>query len=142
MLDSKRKKLLTDFYNYKYDRSKDVLANISMVQNIVYRLDGLQEKISDPALINKILSILPDLFKHFVTAWELTEPSKQTVENLRARINLEEDRYKTRDRNQERTIAFNASKNNFSKKKQEDWKNKQQRSDLSKSNRKKLLCDR
>ncbi|KAJ8880691.1 hypothetical protein PR048_017161 [Dryococelus australis] len=46
-------------------------------------------------MMGKILSSLPDIFRHFLSAWESTPKSGRTLTNLTARLLAEEERSHT-----------------------------------------------
>lgn len=77
--------------------------NISKIQNIAFQLKALEEEISENMVISKILSILPEKFRHFSTAWDLTPKDDKNIENLMQRLTQEEDR----------SINFNVKKNQW-----------------------------
>ena len=57
--------LLQEFFNYKYQRGKDMATHVSTLQNIAYKLKVLNTDINDIMIISKILATLPDTYKHF-----------------------------------------------------------------------------
>ena len=97
--------LLQMFYSTVYDKDSDIASHISKLRNVAYRLNTLDTKIDDTILIAKILSTLPEELKHFVSAWDSTEKSKKTVENLTARLIAEESKNSSKDV-ENSTVAF------------------------------------
>lgn len=88
--------LLQEFYNFKYDNTKDMHHNISEIQNLVFKLKILQEEISESMVVSKILTILPEKHQYFSCAWDSTPTKDKTLENLIARLSAEEDKNKIR----------------------------------------------
>lgn len=99
--------LMSELFNYKYDKQQTLMNNISAIQNLVYRLKNLREQISDQMVISKILSCLPDHYKFFSTAWESTTADQRTLANLKTRLAMEEEKSKGKDQPQ---VAFNTEK--------------------------------
>lgn len=100
--------LFTKFFSYKYNDGLSVHENVVHLQNIVFRLKSLEENISSEMLIARVLSILPERFSFFTSAWESTPKTEKTLENLMARLTAEEEK-KAAD-NKEST-AFNVNVN-------------------------------
>jgi hypothetical protein len=95
--------LLQDFYNFKYDKTKDMMTNISHVQNIAFKLHQLNQNVDENMIMKKI-TILPEDYKHFSTAWDSTVTVDRTLDNLVARLMLEEVKCKMMTK--EESIAF------------------------------------
>lgn len=57
-------------------------------------------------LVSKILATLPEQYRYFASAWESTSEKEKTLENLTARLLLEETRGKE---DKENPVAFKAS---------------------------------
>lgn len=79
--------LLQEFYNYKYNKTKDMMSNISHIRNIAYKLNQLNQQIDDIMTVTKIINILPEQYKHFSSAWNSTTETDRTLENLASRTN-------------------------------------------------------
>ncbi|KAK9681142.1 hypothetical protein QE152_g38533 [Popillia japonica] len=69
-----------------------------------------REEISDRLIITKILMSLPEKYSYFVSAWESTSDDKQTVENLSARLLIEEERLKVKSDSVGESVALQARK--------------------------------
>lgn len=109
-----KQQLQSDFFNYTWNKSKDVMTNISHVQNIVFRLKTVGEDISDDMMITKIMTILPDQYKHFRSAWDSASVSDKNLDNLKSRLSKEEDFLKGNYK--EEAVAFKAFKSRNNKK--------------------------
>jgi hypothetical protein len=72
--DSSQQKclLLQDFYNFKYDKTKDMMTNLSCMQNIAFKLNKLNQNINEDMIMTKITTILPEEYTHFSSAWDST----------------------------------------------------------------------
>ncbi|XP_029054804.1 uncharacterized protein LOC114882092 [Osmia bicornis bicornis] len=90
--EQERQLLMQDYYNFKFDKAKDVHMNVSELQNIVVKLKGLNEEISQNMLMSKILTILPEKLQYFSSAWDSTQADDKTLDNLISRLSLEEDK--------------------------------------------------
>ncbi|PNF30052.1 hypothetical protein B7P43_G05342, partial [Cryptotermes secundus] len=97
--------LLQDFYNFKYDKTKDMMMNISHVQNIAFKLRQLNQNIDENMIMTEITTILPEDYKHFSTAWDSMATVDRTLDNLVARLMLEEVMCKMTTKEEE-SIAF------------------------------------
>ncbi|GBP19525.1 hypothetical protein EVAR_102073_1 [Eumeta japonica] len=82
------------FFQYKYEKGVDMSAFISKIQEMQSQLKQLGEEISDKFTITKVLMSLPDEYKYFISAWESAPDNKQTIDNLVARLLVEEKRLK------------------------------------------------
>ncbi|UYV80232.1 K02A2.6-like, partial [Cordylochernes scorpioides] len=100
-------KLLQEFHGFKFDKNTDMATNISRMQNLVFKLNNVKQEIEESFVISKILSILPDYFNYFSTAWDSTPKSEKTLTNLISRLSLEETKQKVKP---EEGIAMSATK--------------------------------
>lgn len=78
--DQQKTQLLGEFYNYEYDRNQDVMSNIAKVQTLAFRLNRLGQNVDETALITRIMTKLPDEYKHFGSAWDSTCSKEKTLE--------------------------------------------------------------
>jgi hypothetical protein len=79
---SQQKCMLLQEFNYKYDRNKDIMSNISHVQNLAHKLNQLDQAIDKNVVITKILTILPEQYKYFSSACDSVSEDLKTIENL------------------------------------------------------------
>ena len=84
--------LLQKFYACRMDVSEPVVQFITKILNMARQLADLDEKISDTAVIGKVLGSLPSKYNNFVTAWDSVEVNKQTLDTLQERLIKEERR--------------------------------------------------
>lgn len=82
------------FFQYKYDKANDMSVFLSKIQELQCQLRQMGEEISEKLIITKILMSLPEEYKHFISAWESASDDKQTLDNLVARLLMEEERLK------------------------------------------------
>ncbi|XP_044757465.1 uncharacterized protein LOC123315699 [Coccinella septempunctata] len=101
--------LLQDFHTFKFEKNKNVASNISSLLTISHKLKSMNEEIKDIMLIAKIMSVLPEEYRHFSSAWDSVADSEKTLENLQARLTAEEEKLK--EGNKE-NVAFKAFMNN------------------------------
>ena len=89
---------------------EDVMTFITRLQKISKQLTDLGQTITDESLVAKILMSLPDKFSNFVSAWDSTELSRKTLENLESRLVKEELVLYKRNgqQHQETALASNA----------------------------------
>lgn len=105
-------KLMQDLYEFKYNDSKSVLENISLIQTCAQQLNALQVPISDAMIVSKILNVLPRKFSNFQTAWESTASVERTLERLCVRLQSEEHRCNY-DQPSTSSVAFHAQGQNL-----------------------------
>ena len=67
-------------------------------------------------LITRILSVLPNKFDHFHSAWDSVEEEKKTLDRLSTRLMTEEIRWKKDD--QETSVALVTKGNNYKREQQ------------------------
>ena len=77
--------LLQEFFNLQIDKTKNVVTNVSRLRNIAFRLTSLEQPVNETMIITKILTVLPERFQYFNSAWESTRAEDKTLENLCAR---------------------------------------------------------
>lgn len=82
------------FFQYKFETGTEMSTFLSKIQELQNQLKQLGEEVSDKFVITKVLMSLPDEYTHFVSAWESAPDDKQTMDNLVARLLVEEDRVK------------------------------------------------
>ena len=98
------------YHEAQMEPGEDVMTFITRLQKISKQLTDLGQTITDESLVAKILMSLPDKFSNFVSAWDSTELSRQTLENLESRLVKEElVLYKRNGQQQQETaLALNA----------------------------------
>lgn len=84
--------LTQKFHQYKMDASDSVVQHFAKVQNIARQLEDIGEKVSDVAVMAKILASLPSKYNSLVTAWDSVDAESQTLNNLQLRLLKEETR--------------------------------------------------
>lgn len=80
------------FFAFAKDPADNIATHISKLESIVQQLKDLGVLIDNNMVVTKILMTLPAEYKHFVSAWESTEQTSQTIENLTNRLMIEESR--------------------------------------------------
>lgn len=91
-----------------------MVQHVSKVKNIAARLEAVNERQSEAAIVSRIISTLPERFSAFVSAWKMQREADKTLVNLTARLSEEEMSHGQR----ERTEAFLANKARLPKKKE------------------------
>lgn len=82
------------FFQFKFETGTEMSMFLSKIQELQNQLKQMGEEISDKFVITKVLMSLPDEYKHFISAWESAPDDKQTMDNLVARLLIEEERVK------------------------------------------------
>lgn len=67
-----------------------MVTNLSAIQNIAYALKQVNKEVEESMLMSKILSTLPEEYKHFRSAWDSTAQGDKKLTNLCARLQTEE----------------------------------------------------
>lgn len=98
--------LLQEFFNYTFKKGS-IATHISDLQNIVFKLKSINSEVDDSMLMSKILSALPEQYKHFISAWDSANKNEKTLSNLTSRLLMEEKRVGENDRSEE-AVAFKA----------------------------------
>lgn len=80
------------FFLLKCGEGEDLSTFLAKLEEIRVRIAQLGEKVSDKIVMTKILMALPDSYKHFVAAWESVPTKSQTIEELTAKLLVEEER--------------------------------------------------
>lgn len=84
------------FFNFCKDSGENMVSFISRLEVLVRRLRDLKETISDDMVITKIIMALPPEYANFCSAWESTSKTERNLDNLRARLMMEEERLTAR----------------------------------------------
>lgn len=106
--------LLQEFFNYKFNDDQNMTNFLSNLQNMAFKLKSLNQNIDDDMLMSKILSSLPEQFKHFITAWDSTSKEEKSLTNLTTRLLAEESRFKNNNENN-MSLAFKTGSEKFKK---------------------------
>lgn len=99
------------FYDFKWTESESVDYNISKLEVLSSKMKSLGSELSEGMFMNRILSLLPQKFNHFHSAWDSVEDSKRTVDNLTTRLMSEEMRFAGQEVSYEKSTALVADKN-------------------------------
>lgn len=106
-----KQQLLLDFHGYNFDKTKDMMSNLSLIRNIAFKLKQLKIEVSDDMVMAKILYTLPDQYHAFISAWESTPAVDKTIENLISRLCTEEEYRQTEKQDQPgATFSANSTK--------------------------------
>ncbi|KAL0879280.1 hypothetical protein ABMA27_003060 [Loxostege sticticalis] len=87
------------FFQYKYEEGTAMSTFLSKIEELRNQLKQM------------VLMSLPDAYKHFVSAWESAPDEKQTLENLVARLLIEEERVNEKEPQNSSASTFVAKKN-------------------------------
>lgn len=113
--EDRKCELLQKFYQYQYDTTKNMADNFGIIENIIYQLRLLDEKISENSVISKMLAILPETFSGFITSWESAPLHEKTLINLTTRLVKEEERLKLKLNRENEAVAYKASQKKWNK---------------------------
>lgn len=80
------------FFAFVKEPTENMTSFISRLEELVHRLNDLGEKIPNDMIITKIIMSLPAEYGSFSSAWESTTKADRTIDKLRARLIMEEER--------------------------------------------------
>lgn len=100
------------FYQYKMNPTDTVAQHISKVESLARQIEEAGEKMSNAAIITKVLSSLPSKFWSFRQAWLSVDEAKQTLQNLTARLLDEEANLNINSETENALTAASARKSN------------------------------
>ena len=78
------------FHQAHFEPGESILCFTTKIQKLARQLKDLKQEVSDESLMAKIIMSLPDQYNAFRSAWDSTEPTRQTIENLESRLIKEE----------------------------------------------------
>ena len=99
--------LLQKFYACRMDANEPVVQFVTKILNMARILEDLDEKMSNAAIIAKILGSLPSKYNNLVTAWDSVESDKHTLDNLQERLIKEERRLSEQDEETSALVVSN-----------------------------------
>ncbi|KAK2578707.1 hypothetical protein KPH14_012663 [Odynerus spinipes] len=93
------------FFEYTWDSSGGIAKHISQLEQLTNQMKSLGGEIPASMLITRILSTLPPSYRHFHSAWDSTEATKRTLQNLTTRLLTEELRQQRKESETEETTV-------------------------------------
>lgn len=78
------------FFDFKWDPEGNISQHISKIETLANKLKKLNAGVPDSMVMARVLSTLPAKFNHFHSAWDSTDSTKRTLENLTTRLLTEE----------------------------------------------------
>lgn len=116
------------FYQYSYCSSDTMAQHVSKVEGLAKELRECGEKLSDTAVITKILSSLPPTYRSLRQAWLSLDSDSQTIQNLTSRL-IDEEASLVKDTSSETALV--TLKGNLKQGKQKEKPNSSSMSNLS-----------
>lgn len=92
------------FYQYTYCPNDTMAQHVSKVEGLAKELRECGEKLSDTAVITKILSSLPPSYRSLRQAWLSLDSDNQTIQNLTSRL-IDEEASLVKDTNNETALV-------------------------------------
>lgn len=68
-----KNKLSQEFLNVVYEKDPCISAHMSKIENLAHKFKSVNENVSDDMIITKILTTLPEVYRHFISAGESTK---------------------------------------------------------------------
>lgn len=91
--DAEKGRLNSMFWSFKIKNGEAIADAISRLNDIVMRLQNLDEKVTENTKIFRLIDALPAEYLSFSAAWNSTAASEKTFSNLRQRLITEEQRH-------------------------------------------------
>lgn len=83
------------FFAFTKDPADDMATHISKMESLVQQLKNFGVTVDDGMVITRIITTLPQDFRHFASAWESAPKGERTLTTLTSRLLIEESRSKT-----------------------------------------------
>ena len=80
------------FFNLTKENNESIVTFMARMDEIVHQLKSLGQEMADQMVIAKVIMALPDQYQSFSCAWESTAADDRTLDNLKMRLVMEEDR--------------------------------------------------
>lgn len=80
------------FITSKKLKSETMITYISRMEEMSRKLANMSSPIADGTFMSNLLRGLPKEYRHFTTCWESAPRSERTMQNLKTRLRVEEDR--------------------------------------------------
>ncbi|KAG7188240.1 hypothetical protein KM043_016103 [Ampulex compressa] len=93
------------FYEFRVKDGEPIATQIERFETLCKRLCDAKEKLSDAAIMSKLLSSFPSRFSTFTMAWECTAQNERIKENLITRI-IRKDKRQTQAEEKVSTLAL------------------------------------
>ena len=82
--------VLSNFHGYRMRDNQSLVDAYNEVTQMATHLKELNETLSEPMIVNKIVMSLPKKYKYLVTAWASIDSTHQTLANLLQRLRQED----------------------------------------------------
>lgn len=105
--------LKQQFFELKFDPKKDIASHINEIECIVKQLKDIGEEVEEIDITNKIICMLPQSFRNFITVWDAAPENDKTLSLLTSRL-LKEERMNKRFDNESTDLAYVAGKHKTS----------------------------
>lgn len=80
------------FFSMQHNQNEDMATFIAKIEETVNQIRQLKGEVPEKMVLTKIITSLPDNYKHFVSAWESVTSENQKLSELVARLLIEEQR--------------------------------------------------
>jgi len=107
--DEQRKLNLLSKFKFKWTKTT-AADNVAELNNISMDLKSCKMDITPEMIIAKVLTILPERFAVFSSAWESMNKEEKTMKNLIARLTNEEGRHQGNENEKSGDTVFKLSK--------------------------------
>lgn len=94
------------FFHLKWDCNESVVHNLLKLEQLATKMRSLGGEIPNSMILSRALSLLPQKFNHFHSAWDSESDTKKTLENLTMRLMNEEVRLQKQESSEDATVAL------------------------------------
>lgn len=100
------------FFTMQYNSGEEIASFIARVEETVCQIKQANGDVPEKMVLTKILTSLPESYKHFISAWESVSENNQTLSALTSRLLIEEQR----SNNKQEVTALVAKSNSENRK--------------------------
>lgn len=118
-----KSQLQEKFFSFTKEPADDMATFISKMDMLVHRMRNVNIAIDNSMIITRLLTTLPQEYRHFVSAWDSVIPTSQTLDTLKSRLMVEEQRMNTGAHGESSEAFVAKGKSTYKKSNQKPKKN-------------------
>ena len=82
--------LIQQFVVYKFDKGDNIATHVDKIEMMAQNLEDIGQKMSEEQIISKLITSLPNEYRHVLTAWKSMPAEQNTRKTLIMRVFEEE----------------------------------------------------
>ena len=82
--------LIQQFVDYKYNKGDSIAAHVAKIEMMAQNLEDIGQKMSEEQIVSKLITSLPNEYRHVLTAWKSMPTEQKTRKTLILRVFEEE----------------------------------------------------